>query len=305
MLDEILGRLPPDVAGSSSRVEPRWSLYINHGPVSSSILAFLFGAGDRAPRLVVKLSRQGDTIRREEAALRRLSALVPDRVPRPYLGGEQGGVVFLVMEAIDAECISMSRFEEQFPAVFAAMLELHRAAAERPADDRLPHGELLQTISEFEARCASPEPALSALCSRLRDRIHGLTGLALPSVPQHGDFSLGNVFCRRSGSIVVIDWEDYASVTLPGYDLVVLFASLPDRDFLGDSGLRRLLSDGLQRYATRMKVDERWLPILVPVHLARFFLFCEATGRTDPARTAMSHLATLARSDGKASPRIG
>jgi Ser/Thr protein kinase RdoA (MazF antagonist) len=214
-------------------------------------------------------------------------------------------MAFLVMEAIDAECISMSRFEEQFSAVFAAILELHEAAAERPAEDRLPHAELLQTISQFEARCTAPEPALGLLCLRLRDRIRELAGLALPSVPQHGDFSLGNVFSRRSGSIVVIDWEDYASVTLPGYDLVVLFASLPGRDFLGDPGLRHLLSDALQRYATRMKVDERWLPILVSLHLARFFLFCEATGRTDPARTALSHLATLARSDGKAGPLIG
>lgn len=305
MLDEILGRLPPGVAGSSFRVEPRWSLYNNQGPVSSSILAFPFGAGDRSPRLVVKLSRQTDTIRREEAALRRLSALVPDRVPRPYLGGELRGVAFLVMEAFDAECVSMSQFEDQFPAVLAAILELHGATAEGPADERAPHGELLQTISQFEARCAAPEPALGGLCSRLRERIHGLAGLALPSVPQHGDFSLGNVFSRRSGGIVVIDWEDYASVTLPGYDLVVLFASLPGRDFLGDPGLRLLLSDGLRRYATRMKVDERWLPILVPLHLARFFLFCEATGRTDPARAALSHLATLARDGGDAGLLIG
>jgi aminoglycoside phosphotransferase (APT) family kinase protein len=306
MLDEVLGRLPPGVAGSISLVEPRWSLYNNQGPVSSSVLAFLFVAGDRVPRLVVKLSRQTDTIRREEAALRRLSALLPDRVPRPYLSGELRGMAFLIMEAIDTEYTSVSRFEDQFPAIFSVILALHGAVgSERPADDRASHGELVQTISQFEARCGASEPGLSAFCSRLRDRIHSLAGLGLPSVPQHGDFSLGNVLSRRSGGIVVIDWEDYASVTLPGYDLVVLFASLPGRDFLGDRGLRLLLSDGLQRYATQMKVDERWLPILVPLHLARFFLFCEATGRTDPARAALSHLGSLARDGGAAGPLMG
>jgi aminoglycoside phosphotransferase (APT) family kinase protein len=297
MLHEVVDRLMPVAAGLGLGLEPgAWtcSLYNNHGPVSTSVVAFLFGERDRFPRVIVKLSRQTHTIAREEAALRHLSPILPERVPRPYLGGELRGVAFLAMEGLDADAISASQFEDRFPAVLAAVLELHQAAMEAPGGGDLPR-ELLETLGQFEARCAVSELGLVSMCSRVREQIQGLAGLGLPATPQHGDFSLGNVLVRGDGEIVVVDWEDYASVRLPGYDLVMLFATLPDRDFSGDPRLRRLLWDGLRRYAKHLKVDQRWLPVLVPLHLARLFLSSEANGRNDSARAALSHLVTLAR----------
>lgn len=299
MLHEIVDRLMPVADGLGVRLAPgawRCSLYNNHGAASSSVVAFLFGAGDGVPRVIVKLSRQTKTVTREEAALRRLSALVPGRVPRPYLGGELRGVAFLAMEGLDAEAISASRFEDRFPDVLAALLEIHGAVLEAPGDVEDLEREVLETLEQLESRSAASELGLSALCSRMREQVHGLAHLGLPRVPQHGDFSLGNVLVRRGGGVVVVDWEDYGTVRLPGYDLVALFATLPGGDVLRRRRLRRLLSDGLHRYAMQLKVDARWLPVLVPLHLARFFLSCESKGRSDPARAALSHLAALARS---------
>jgi hypothetical protein len=297
MLDSVIDSLTRAAAAPGLALEPGWrcSLYSNHGTIASSVVAFVFGADDSVPRVIVKLSRQADTIAREEAALRRLSALVPGRVPHPYLGGELRGVAFLAMEGLDARAISESQFEGHFRGILEALLELQGAVLEGPANERGLERELLDTLTQLEHRGDVPGLGMPALCSRLRDQLRQLVRIGLLTVPQHGDFSLGNVLARRSGGIVVIDWEDYGSVRLPGYDLVVLFATLPDRDFLGDRRLRRLLSDGFRRYAERLKVDERWLPVLVPLHLARFFLSCEATGRHDQARAALSHLATLAR----------
>ena len=301
MLHEIVDRLMPVADGLGVRFEPgawRCSLYNNHGAVSSSVVAFLFGAGDGVPRVIVKLSRQTDTVTREEAALRRLSALVPGRVPRPYLGGELRGVAFLAMEGLDAEAIPVSRFEDRFPDVLAALLELHGAVSEAPGDVGDLEREVLETLEQLECRSAASDLGLAALCSRMREQLHGLARLGLPRVPQHGDFSLGNVLVRRGGGVVVVDWEDYGAVRLPGYDLVALFATLPGRDVLRHPRLRRLLSDSLHRYAMHLKVDPRWLPVLVPLHLARLLLSCEAKGRSDPARAALSHLATLSRRGG-------
>ena len=165
--------------------------------------------------------------------------------------------------------------------------------------------EILETLKELESRSIASQLRLAALYSRIREQLHGLARLGLPSVPQHGDFALGNVLVRRGGGVVVVDWEDFGAVRLPGYDLVALFATLPGRDVLRDAGLRQLLSDSLRRYAMRLKVDERWLPVLVPLHLTRFFLACEAKGRSDPARAALSHLATLARGGGAVTGLFG
>lgn len=297
MLQEVVDRLMPVAAGLNLGLEPgAWtcSLYNNHGPVSTSVVAFLFGESDRFPRVIVKLSRQTHTIAREEAALRHLSPILPGRVPRPYLGGELRGMAFLAMEGLDADAISASQFEDRFPAVLGALLDLHGAAIDAPDGVDVPR-ELMDILGQFEARCATSELGLAAMCSRVRKQVQGLAGLGLPTMPQHGDFSLGNVLVRGDGDIVVVDWEEYASVRLPGYDLVMLFATLPGRDFSGDPHLRRLLWDGLRRYAKHLKVDERWLPVLVPLHLARLFLSCEANGRNDSARAALSHLTTLAR----------
>ena len=308
MLHEIVDRLMPVAGGLGVRFEPgawRCSLYNNHGPASSSVVAFLFRAGDGVPRVIVKLSRQTDTVTREEAALRRLSALAPGRVPRPYLGGELRGVAFLAMEGLDAEAISASRFEDRFPDVLAALLELHGAVSEAPGDVGDLEREVLETLTQLESRSAASDLGLAALCSRMREQLHGLAPLGLPRVPQHGDFSLGNVLVRRGGGVVVVDWEDYGAVRLPGYDLVALFATLPGRDALRHPRLRRLLSDSLHRYAMHLKVDPRWLPVLVPLHLARLLLSCEAKGRSDPARASLSHLATLARGGGVGDALLG
>jgi hypothetical protein len=298
MLHEIIDRLMPVADRLGIGFEPdAWqcSLFNNHGVVSSSVVAFLFGAGDRVPRVIVKLSRQTETVTREEAALRRLSALVPGRVPCPYLGGELRGVAFLAMEGLDADAIPVSRFEDRFPDVLAAVLELHRAVFEAPGDVKDLEREVLETLKQLESRSAASELGLPALCAGMRKQLDGLARLGLPRVPQHGDFSLHNVLVRRGGGVVVVDWEDYAAEWLPGYDLVTLFATLPGRDVLRHPRLRRLLSNSLHRYAMHLKVDERWLQVLVPLHLTRLLLSCEAKGRTDAARAALSHLATLAR----------
>lgn len=46
----------------------------------------------------------------------------------------------------------------------------------------------------------------------------------LPYIAQHGDFTVNNLGLSRNG-MVVFDWEDFAKVGLPGFDLCTLIAS--------------------------------------------------------------------------------
>ncbi len=57
---------------------------------------------------------------------------------------------------------------------------------------------------------------------------------SLPHIRQHGDFAVNNV--AESGSkLIIFDWEDFGKITLPGFDLCILLASVlryNDREIL-------------------------------------------------------------------------
>lgn len=76
---------------------------------------------------------------------------------------------------------------------------------------------------------------------------------ALPRILQHGDFAVNNIGIA-GGELIFFDWEDFALVELPGFDLAVLLLSLNDFDVqrlidrLQASSLeRRLMRSGCAR----------------------------------------------------------
>lgn len=67
---------------------------------------------------------------------------------------------------------------------------------------------------------------LSPLAGRwLRGPLLARAG-ALPDMPQHGDLVLNNLGRRRTGALVLFDWEDCGASMLPGLDLFTLELSL-------------------------------------------------------------------------------
>jgi len=46
----------------------------------------------------------------------------------------------------------------------------------------------------------------------------------LPVIPQHGDLTINNIGLAATG-LIIFDWEDYALVNIPGFDLSTLLAS--------------------------------------------------------------------------------
>jgi len=62
---------------------------------------------------------------------------------------------------------------------------------------------------------------------------------SLPHIRQHGDFAVNNI--AESGSkLVIFDWEDFGKITLPGFDLCILLASVLQYD---DQEILRFISD--------------------------------------------------------------
>jgi aminoglycoside phosphotransferase (APT) family kinase protein len=298
VLDEIAGRVAAVLGATGHGFDSallQWSLYNNFGGARSSVVAFGFVADVEAPRLVVKLSRAATPIEREHRALARLSEVLPGRVPRPYMAGNLRGFAFLAMQPLAGRAMAASELERHFGAVLATLLELHAASRPGVMGPEDLDREVLDPLGAAERDEAGRAPEVVSMCAALRKQIDELARLDLPKVAQHGDFTLRNIVLGPRNEPAVIDWEEYGGVHVPGYDLVVLLATLVGRDPWGESGLRRMLGEGLRLYARRLGFDPGWLPALVPCHLLRFWLFCRAEGREQAADLVMARLQALAR----------
>ncbi|MBK9135274.1 MAG: hypothetical protein IPM15_13305 [Betaproteobacteria bacterium] len=53
--------------------------------------------------------------------------------------------------------------------------------------------------------------------------------LALPDIPQHGDFVLNNIGRRIPSGVAIFDWEDFGESALPGLDLFTFEISLAEQ----------------------------------------------------------------------------
>jgi aminoglycoside phosphotransferase (APT) family kinase protein len=296
VIEDIIRRLGEvgdrGIVGTLRRAS--YMVYTNRGERRSSSLVFIFPSGSREPRVIVKLSQDTASIAREFNALDRLSSQLPRHVPRPYLHGERRGFGFVAMEAVAGGPIPVAAFEHFAGDIVRKVIEIHSLVKEGAMSDDVRRAELLEPLSEFERTWTSGHEGLRSLCCSVRTSLEGLRTVGLPRVFQHGDFCLDNLIARPDRSVVVIDWEDFGAVGLPAYDLVSLFVSLDGREPFTERSLERLLTKALYLYMDRLKLDSRWLGVLVPLGMMRFAMFCAAKGRPDPTRLTMSRLEVLA-----------
>lgn len=98
---------------------------------------------------------------------------------------------------------------------------------------------------------------------------------ALPAMPQHGDLVLNNLGRTKSGRLVIVDWEDFGAVSLPGLDLFTLELALAG-DVQKLLANRRQpaapLSQLVQRSCAAMRLDAAQYQRLAPFY-ALVFLF--------------------------------
>ncbi len=296
MIEDIITRLGQvvDRAALGALDPTSCMVYTNRGEKRSSSLVFIFARGSKDPRVIVKLSQDTASIVREFNALERLSRELPGHVPRPHLHGETRGFGFVAMEAVVGGPIIAAAFERFADGMVREVIEIQTRVEEGVMSDDVLRTEVLEPLSEFERTWTSGREDLSSLCESVRTRLEVLQSVGLPRVLQHGDFCLDNLIVRPDGSVVVIDWEDFGAVGLPAYDLVSLFVSLEARDPFAEPSLANLLINALSMYMDRLKLDYRWLEVLVPLGMMRFAMFCAAQGRPDPIQLTLSRLTALA-----------
>lgn len=154
---------------------------------------------------------------RSETASRDYPGLAPAFVGYGCFDGMQ----LLVSRAADADSFDPAALLRRPPAgLIGYFAALPRA---RPPRDiaAIGNAELVAEVGRYFA-----QHPLAALAGRwlASEAVAGVA--AMPAMPQHGDLVLNNLGRLGDGSLVIFDWEDFGSVSLPGLDLYTLELSL-------------------------------------------------------------------------------
>jgi aminoglycoside phosphotransferase (APT) family kinase protein len=307
MIEDIVAQVArtPGADGLLAGGPLSYCLYNNPGGRTSSILVFGFAPGLRRPAMVVKLFRDRERASREYSALTRLAPRLPGRVPTPFLTGERLGWGFLAMEGVAGEPIPAAGLPRYLEAIVALMATVRQEMDDGVMSEADIATEIEAPLTTFERDYAGGRTTLEGLCRIVAEHLGSLRHIELPRVVQHGDFSLGNLLAGPRGTVVVLDWEEFGRVRMPGYDLAVLFSNLPRRNPFADRRLGKACFNALAAYAAATGLDPRWLKVLVPVGMMRFVLFCASEGRAEPLERTLARLESLARRGPEALNRLG
>ena len=287
--------LPPAVGHPDAR-----PLVLMSGGEWSRVILFPFAPGARRPLAAVKLWRlQGreEHLERErkgqELVRELLDASLRDAVPKPLGTVEWSGLVGNVEECARGHWVFARRHRrerlssriQELEAV-AGWLTSFNANAQidrGPWNDEDVGRWVEEPIDAFQ-RAFTPAPGEARLFSAATARAHELTGVRLPFVWCHNDFSELNLYCELD-AVGVVDWETIAP-GLPTSDLLHYvqrwffrsqratrdesrsFASL----FLSPPAHGRAVDAAqaaLRAYSTRLQIDERFFSLLLTTEWIR------------------------------------
>jgi len=152
-----------------------------------------------------------------EAAARCYPGLVPAHVGH----GRDRGIDLLVARAAETTGIVPERFFDSPPPGLASYFAALPTATGPQGVEPFKHRALFEAMSAYFA-----EHGLAQIARRwmLDEALVTIEGLA--AMPQHGDLVLNNLGLATDGALVIFDWEDFGTVSLPGFDLLTLELSV-------------------------------------------------------------------------------
>jgi aminoglycoside phosphotransferase (APT) family kinase protein len=265
----------------------KWSAFVhnNYHPHCSNVNLMWFHMSDEFPRIVTKLYREPDILKREFENLSEIHARAPRWVPRPLHFGFQGGFWAMWMSGVPGY-----RFRgggkyspETLRSMAEAVAGIHAATrkTEVPDPDRYRRivSEPLQSLGRFGASVA-----VRAGCAELEARVSADSVNAFPVVPQHGDLFSGNLL-SHAGKWYVVDWESFGKIDLPFYDLLTLLVSLlleeGRRPEQWNVTLVKQIPALISAYARGLGVAVANVHLMLPLTLANWFHMQWSDGRKE------------------------
>jgi hypothetical protein len=294
-----------------------WMLLTRGGRSINKVVALVFAEPDPLPRIAVKLARTTEAelaLHREARALAAVHARTPGLrgVPRVLFCDAASGVPVVAETALPGRPLFAELRSDTYRdlALVAVDWLVDLAGPLAPgtagAAAEVVHGALQHFAATFGGVVRPDELEKT-------ERILGLLA-ALPTVPEHRDFSPWNVHRDAAGGIVVHDWESAEPVGLPLMDLVYFLtylaffqrgASDPERCTAvyresrdPTTALGAVHADAIARYTARVKLDSaavRGLHLLTwLIHARSEHVRFAADAAGPPAPTVLSRSLFLA-----------
>lgn len=246
---------------------------------------FWFAPRDRFPRVVTKLCRQPELLKREFSNLSHAYSCASTLVPRPLHVGADGNYWALWMGGVEGvPLVPRACWKAPVLRSMVAMLgSLHRALGKAASGSDHRHERMvtvpLKTLAEFRS-----SPAVRELCLTVAEKASAAWLASQPAIPQHGDLFRSNIL-NSGHQWHVVDWESFGMLDLPGYDLLTLLCSLllesgPEPEKWNPRLLREVPSL-LRIYAEQVGLVLADIPLLLPLTLANWFHLQWRDGRRE------------------------
>ncbi len=259
VLQSIVNRLVSEGCCASPT---RILIYNNFDAMRSSVLAFVFGRAEKKPSAVVKMSKDEDAVIREYRVLDLLQNNFPGISPRPLFRDCVEPFSILAMEACNGR--RLSRWSDKIkwlPCIVDRLISLQLFFRSREPTEGLSWKALIDSFHSFIE--SMPDLEKKRTLGRALQMLEHMTpGLVIPRIAQHGDFYFDNILVTdKKDTVLVLDWEGFGDVSMPGYDLFCLFLSFfapwdadrPDR-FFEDAGLTQCIRHGVRTCFDRLGV---------------------------------------------------
>lgn len=205
-----------------------------------------------------------DALVNEAKALEHVQGHLPGSTPSALGLVQHNGISFLVLSSIASEpihthkdiCGSARRIES----TASTFNGIRQASSAEGLVDLATHNDFFKQNAPKLIEYLST-PSITEISSRL------------PRILQHGDFTVNNLGLRRHRP-VIYDWEDYAAVDLPGFDVAMFIGSFFDHN---PERLQDVLhGNSTMSAATRRFVDVSGLSYedflsMIPIYYGYFY----------------------------------
>lgn len=256
----------------------RWDFLFNNNyhPHYSGLNLLWFYDREGFPRVVTKVCRDGELLKREFANLQHAYGCAPAWVPRPLHIGLHDGFWMLWMQGVPG--LRFQVRNDRSGAALRSVVEMvgafHRAVRKGPGGVDLGRYrqmvlEPLRTVAQF-----GPSLCVSDGCSAIAARTPVEWFTALPIIPQHGDLFVSNLVSHR-GQWSIVDWESFGMIDLPFYDVFTLLVSVAraggETPEQWDPDLLTRLPVLVDYYARLFGLSPADIGLLLPLTLANWF----------------------------------
>ncbi len=261
-------------------------IYNNFDPVISSMLLFLFSAGEKSPGVVIKICKTAGIIKKEYGNLRILKNQLNSLVPEPLFFNRIDSFEVMAMEMVKGNHLdNLSVKSNLLSLIVDKMIIFHKTVQK----GNLEHNQLNELINQSLNSINSKDknsPLRSFYSNIIKELSENFDHFNFPKIPQHGDFFISNILFNSNG-IYILDWEDFGQICIPGYDLYFLLLDLfANERFLAERlphkimKIKNSIKDNIKKYFESFSIPLKYSRFIFIITLLKQFEYSYRLGRS-------------------------